>query len=83
MLCENASLIGIVMGVWGPVRGYLFVKKKVTIQPSRGLLIKIGQSAVEENLESIRRSDSVFSASGEVTAEAAENLGAFHGTKTA
>ena len=56
---------------------------RVTIQPSRGLLIKIGQSAVEENLESIRRSDSVFSASGEVTAEAAENLGAFHGTKTA
>jgi hypothetical protein len=55
----------------------------VTIQPSRGLLIKIGQSAVEENLESIRRRDSVFSASGEVTAEAAENLGAFHGTKTA
>jgi hypothetical protein len=55
----------------------------VTIQPSRGLLIKIGQSAVEENLESIRRRDSVFSASGEVTAEAAENLRAFHGAKTA
>ena len=55
----------------------------VTIQPSRGLLVKIGQSAVEENLKSIRRRDSVFSAGGEVTAEAAENLGAFHGAKAA